>query len=640
MSDNAEPVTIQDGQIAQTNIPSHLLEKVDSTTAAYIDETAKLQKLGIGLRPLWKRSYKIVEDSVDALDRTRAAAQMLLCEKLTVANVEKLQTLDKVARLHLQTLECALDVDLPSAITDIKAVAAKASAAAARSRSRSRSPQARGAQRRQRRNRKVRAQRPRRSADDSSDFDDECEESELSESQVAAQHVHGTQCRSNTRSPSKRRRDVVELEEESEGGEMDLLRRWKMSRALDREMRQASRPSCSWEQYRLFVEWAIRYMARAGETRLPNGHFCRGTYNTGGHTKEEVQTAFRDRYPDVPIPQSVFNNQVVPPLSKLWMVASSLNTDGQGSKYWWVQEDGSRGDKGDPRPEAMAARPPAPTAVGGDGGGGAAGGAVSAERPPPAGGGAAHMPGARGEDGSGGDPPTGGGAAGPLPAGHLLNGPGGGDGGEGAACDGKETQESASLVGGSVAGKRSAGELNASPSRRHRSNTTIGSIVAADGSGGDVVRRAGLRSGGNSSPDVFTFPRGGGGAAAAAPTDYRGGGGADSAESIVARAAASAESSPHRFPKLSIFWLTAVRTRFWEVTHAFVPGMRLLFSLNAAERRRGRTELLRASSRLEIRPMRASNARPTHATCEAQPKRITGDVVRCTFSRTWPKSAM
>ena len=174
--------------------------------------------------------------------------------------------------------------------------------------------------------------------------------------------------------------------------------------------------------------------------------------------------------------------------------------------------------------------------------------------------------------------------------------------------------------------------------RRGRRRPPRWAAMAAEG--GDVVRRAGLRSGGNSSPDVFTFPRGGGGAAAAAPTDYRGGGGADSAESIVARAAASAESSPHRFPKLSIFWLTAVRTRFWEVTHAFVPGMRLLFSLNAAERRRGRTELLRASSRLEIRPMRASNARPTHATCEAQPKRITGDVVRCTFSRTWPKSAM
>ena len=98
---------------------------------------------------------------------------------------------------------------------------------------------------------------------------------------------------------------------------------------------------------------------------------------------------------------------------------------------------------------------------------------------------------------------------------------------------------------------------------------------------------------------------GGGAAAAAAPTDYRG------------QTPSSAESSPYRFPKLSIFWLTAVRTRFWEATHAFVPGMRLLFSLNAAERRRGRTELLR---RLEIRPMRASNAKPTHATCEAQPK--------------------
>ena len=127
-------------------------------------------------------------------------------------------------------------------------------------------------------------------------------------------------------------------------------------------MREASRPSGSWDQYRLFVEWAIRYMARAGEKRMPNGHFCRGTYNTGGHTKEEVQKAFRDRYPDVPIPQSVFNNKVVPPLSKLWMVASSLNADGQGSKYWWDQEGGSRGNQGDPRPEAMAARPPAPAA--------------------------------------------------------------------------------------------------------------------------------------------------------------------------------------------------------------------------------------------------------------------------------------
>ena len=153
MSDNAEPVTITVGQIALTKIPSHVMAKVDSTTAAYIDETAKLQKLGIELRPLWKRNYKIVTDSVDALDRTRADAQLLRCEKLSEANVERLQTLDNVAIMHLQTLECALDVDLPSVITDIKAVAAKASAAAARSRSRSRSPQARGAQRRQRRNR-------------------------------------------------------------------------------------------------------------------------------------------------------------------------------------------------------------------------------------------------------------------------------------------------------------------------------------------------------------------------------------------------------------------------------------------------------------------------------------------------------
>ena len=82
MSDNAEPVTITVGQIALTKIPSHVMAKVDSTTAAYIDETAKLQKLGIELRPLWKRNYKIVTDSVDALDRTRADAQLLRCEKL------------------------------------------------------------------------------------------------------------------------------------------------------------------------------------------------------------------------------------------------------------------------------------------------------------------------------------------------------------------------------------------------------------------------------------------------------------------------------------------------------------------------------------------------------------------------------
>ena len=127
MSDNADPV----GQIAQIKITSDLLAKVDSSTAAYLDETAKLHKLGIELRPLWKRNFKIVTDSVDALDKTRADAQMLLFEDATEANTKKLRTLDKVARMHLQTLECALDVDLPAVITDIKAVAAKASAAAA-----------------------------------------------------------------------------------------------------------------------------------------------------------------------------------------------------------------------------------------------------------------------------------------------------------------------------------------------------------------------------------------------------------------------------------------------------------------------------------------------------------------------------
>ena len=108
MSDNADPV----GQLALTKISRHLLAKVASSTNAYLAETAKLHKLGIELRPLWKRNFKIVTDSVHALDKTRADAQILLCEDASdasEANTKKLRTLDNVARLHLHTLECALD---------------------------------------------------------------------------------------------------------------------------------------------------------------------------------------------------------------------------------------------------------------------------------------------------------------------------------------------------------------------------------------------------------------------------------------------------------------------------------------------------------------------------------------------------
>ena len=70
MSDNAD----QDGHIALTKITRALLAKAASSTNAYLDETEKLHKLGIGLRPLWERNFKIVTDSVQALDKTRADA--------------------------------------------------------------------------------------------------------------------------------------------------------------------------------------------------------------------------------------------------------------------------------------------------------------------------------------------------------------------------------------------------------------------------------------------------------------------------------------------------------------------------------------------------------------------------------------
>ena len=90
------------GQLAQTKITRDLLAKVASSTNAYLAKTEKLHKLGIELRPLWKRNFKIVTDSVDALDKTRADAWTLLCEKSTEANTERLLALDKVATMHLK----------------------------------------------------------------------------------------------------------------------------------------------------------------------------------------------------------------------------------------------------------------------------------------------------------------------------------------------------------------------------------------------------------------------------------------------------------------------------------------------------------------------------------------------------------
>ena len=103
-----------------------------------------------------------------------------------------------------------------------------------------------------------------------------------------------------------------------------------------------------------------------------------------------------------------------------------------------------------------------------------------------------------------------------------------------------------------------------------------------------AVLTASVESGlleGNSPSRVFDFP---GGATTASP----------------------ATTTVDRFLDHSLFWLTVVRTRFWKEIRAirklvefrlplqriaFVQGMRLLFSLNTAERRRGRTEFLDAS---------------------------------------------
>ena len=91
-------------------------------------------------------NLKLSQDSVDALDKTRADAQTLLCEDATEANTKKLHTFDKLASMqsmHLQALECALAA-LPSVIEEMEEHTATASRFAARSarkteRSRSRS---------------------------------------------------------------------------------------------------------------------------------------------------------------------------------------------------------------------------------------------------------------------------------------------------------------------------------------------------------------------------------------------------------------------------------------------------------------------------------------------------------------------
>ena len=97
------------GKLAQTEIPEDLLNKVDSLSKAFCAASDKLHELYIELRPLWRRNFKIVTDSMDALDKTRADAQALLCEKSTEANTERLHTLDKLASMHLRTLERALE---------------------------------------------------------------------------------------------------------------------------------------------------------------------------------------------------------------------------------------------------------------------------------------------------------------------------------------------------------------------------------------------------------------------------------------------------------------------------------------------------------------------------------------------------
>ena len=74
----------------------------------------------------------------------------------------------------------------------------------------------------------------------------------------------------------------------------------------------------------LFVEWAIKHMAKEG----PKKPFINGTGNCGGYTKKGLVDTYRLANPEAPeISDSVFNNQQAPAMRKLWNIARELVTN-------------------------------------------------------------------------------------------------------------------------------------------------------------------------------------------------------------------------------------------------------------------------------------------------------------------------
>ena len=184
-----------------------------------------------------------------------------------------------------------------------------------------------------------------------------------------------------------------------------------------------------------------------------------------------------------------------------------------------------------------------------------------------------------------------------------------------SAAAGELAARGADSGGGAAAAPAAATGSSATDVQQHRPNRERAAEVG--GAGGGAVH----------GPP----PAAAAAAAAAAATAAADGSDASAAAAASASAAGSPGSgrlssvagrSPDRFLDLSLCRLTVVRTRFWEAIQAllkrvefrsprrcipFVPGMRLLFSLKAVERRKGRNELLGAAV-LEIVTMPCAQA--------------------------------
>jgi hypothetical protein len=96
-----------------------LAASVASLSRQYCSAERELLKLSIKFNPLWERTFKIVLDSVAALDNTRADAQKLLRGHQTDDNARKLHRFNQESEERLQDLEDALR-DLLSVIADMK----------------------------------------------------------------------------------------------------------------------------------------------------------------------------------------------------------------------------------------------------------------------------------------------------------------------------------------------------------------------------------------------------------------------------------------------------------------------------------------------------------------------------------------